>query len=95
MRSFRLAFAKSSALWNPASIRAFARVFPIPLIPTRSSKMSGWAVFAASSSRIRRWMPSSPGLLWSASVYARKASSSRPIFTSTSPCAAHASSSFG
>src|SRR5207237_1096061 len=60
MRSFGLAFAKSSAFWKPASIRAFARVFPIPLIRTRSWKMSGWAVFAASSSRLRLWLPAPP-----------------------------------
>src|SRR5205809_4569324 len=47
------------------------------------------------SSRMRRWIPSSPGLRLSASVYARRASSSRPILTSTSPWAAHASSSLG
>src|SRR6266511_1087620 len=95
MRSFALAFAKSSGVVKPASTSAFARACPTPLILRSSSSTSVGAVLAASSSRMCRWIPSSPGLSLSASGYAPMASSPRPIFARTSPCAAQASSSPG
>src|SRR5437773_10927189 len=53
IRDFGVAFAKSSGPLKPASISAFARARPIPLISMSSRTISEPSTFAASSSRIR------------------------------------------